>query len=238
MTADLARWQGRPPPGGDVPSGRHVTLRPVRWPDDAEGLFAALGGAGERALYDHLLFGPFASAAELADVLSRRAKPGDVYCRIADHQGAALGLAAFLRVRPEHGSAELGGIVFGPRLSRLPGGTEAIFLMLTHLFDTLGYRRAEWKCDAANARSYAAAERYGFAYEGTFRQDMVTKGRSRDTAWLSITDAEWPALRRAFEAWLSPDNFGADGRQRRSLRTLTAPLRARPPSASSRPGPH
>jgi len=134
--------------------------------------------------------------------------------------GRAVGTCAFLRIDPANGAAELGTINWSPLMKRSALGSEAIFLMLRHLFDDLGYRRCEWKCDSLNLPSRQAAERFGFRYEGTFRQAVVVKGRTRDTDWLSIIDGEWPALRLAFAAWLSPDNIGDDGRQERRLQAF------------------
>lgn len=134
--------------------------------------------------------------------------------------GRAVGTCAFLRIDPANGVAELGTINWSPLMKRSVLGSEAIFLMLRHLFDDLGYRRCEWKCDSLNLPSRQAAERLGFRYEGTFRQAVVVKGRTRDTDWLSIVDGEWPARRAAFAAWLSPDNIGDDGRQARQLQAF------------------
>ncbi|HEX5130279.1 MAG TPA: GNAT family protein [Usitatibacter sp.] len=127
------------------------------------------------------------------------------------------GVAAYMRIDRSHGVIEVGHINFAPRLQRTRQATEAIFLMMKRAFDELGYRRFEWKCDSLNAPSRAAALRFGFTFEGIFRQAIVYKGRNRDTAWYSITDAEWPAIKAAFEAWLDPANFDASGRQRRAL---------------------
>ncbi len=134
--------------------------------------------------------------------------------------GHAVGTCAFLRIDPGNGVAELGTINWSPLMKRSALGSEAIFLMLRHLFDDLGYRRCEWKCDSLNLPSRQAAERLGFRYEGTFRQAVVVKGRSRDTDWLSIVDGEWPARYAAFAAWLSPDNISEDGRQERRLQAF------------------
>jgi RimJ/RimL family protein N-acetyltransferase len=130
-----------------------------------------------------------------------------------------------VRIDPPNGVIEVGHLCFTPELQATTVASEAMFLMMRRAFDELGYRRYEWKCDALNAPSRAAAERLGFVYEGTFRQAIVVKGRSRDNAWFSITDREWPALRRAFDAWLEPANFDAGGRQRRRLAELTAAAR-------------
>jgi RimJ/RimL family protein N-acetyltransferase len=131
--------------------------------------------------------------------------------------GRALGTAAFMRIDPANGVIEVGSIAFSPGLKRTRVGTEAMYLMMRRAFDELGYRRYEWKCDSLHATSRAAALRYGFTFEGIFRKAIVYKGRGRDTAWHSITDDEWPRVREGFEAWLDPQNFDADGRQRRAL---------------------
>ena len=122
-----------------------------------------------------------------------------------------------MRIDPAHGVIETGHLNYSPLLQKKPAATEAMFLLMRRVFDELGYRRYEWKCDALNAPSRAAAERLGFIYEGLFRQATVYKGRNRDTAWFSIIDGEWPALKRAYEAWLDPANFDAGGKQLRSL---------------------
>jgi hypothetical protein len=127
-----------------------------------------------------------------------------------------------MRMEPAHGCIEIGHIWLGAPLQRTAAATEAIFLLARHAFDDLGYRRLEWKCDAANARSRRAAERFGFTFEGVFRKHMIVKGRNRDTAWYAIVDDDWPAVRAAFEAWLAPGNFDADGRQRETLESLRA----------------
>jgi RimJ/RimL family protein N-acetyltransferase len=127
-----------------------------------------------------------------------------------------------MRITPEMGVIEVGHIAYSPALQRTPLGTEAQFLLARYAFDTLGYRRYEWKCNALNAASRRAAERYGFTFEGIFRQHMIVKGKNRDTAWYSIIDTEWPARRAAFERWLAPENFDAQGRQKVSLSSLMA----------------
>jgi len=133
--------------------------------------------------------------------------------------GHAAGVASYLRINPAHGSIEVGHINYSPLLQNGAAATEAMYLMMRRAFE-LGYRRYEWKCDALNDKSRAAAQRLGFTYEGTFRQAMIVKGRNRDTAWYSVIDTEWPALKRAFEAWLDPANFDAEGRQKQRLAAL------------------
>ncbi|HEY8501276.1 MAG TPA: GNAT family protein, partial [Solirubrobacterales bacterium] len=135
--------------------------------------------------------------------------------------GSPLGRAAYMRIEPQHGVIEIGAILLAPELQRTTGATEAIYLLARHAFDELGYRRFEWKCDSQNAASRRAAERFGFTYEGTFRQHMVIKDRNRDTAWFAITDDEWPRIKAGFETWLAPENFDADGVQQQPLGALT-----------------
>ena len=135
-------------------------------------------------------------------------------------RGAAVGVCNYNNIQPAIGSIEMAGVVFSPRLQRRPAATEAMYLLMRRAFDELGYRRYEWKCDALNLPSRAAAARYGFQYEGLFRQATITKGRNRDTAWFAILDRDWPNVKAAFEAWLDPANFDAEGRQRRTLASL------------------
>jgi RimJ/RimL family protein N-acetyltransferase len=161
-------------------------------------------------------YGPFVDRADMERTASAWIGSADPLFFTFDVEGAARGWGAYLRIEPGHGVAEVGHLVFSPRLQRTPAATEAMYLMMRHVFE-LGYRRYEWKCDALNAASRRAAERLGFTYEGTFRQHMVYKGRNRDTAWYSVIDAEWPKLRDAFEGWLDPSNFDSQGRQRRRL---------------------
>jgi hypothetical protein len=137
--------------------------------------------------------------------------------------GKAGGVASYMRIDPANGCIEVGGIKLTPLVARKPAMTEAMHLMMKNAFD-LGYRRHEWKCDALNLPSRAAAQRFGFSYEGCFQQAVIYKNRNRDTAWFSITDLEWPAIRAAHEQWLAPENFDAQGRQKSSLSAPTAPL--------------
>jgi RimJ/RimL family protein N-acetyltransferase len=214
----------RPDPAVTL-AGRLVRLEPLDAARHAGELFRASDVARPNAdprLWDHLPYGPFADAGALADWAAARAGSTDpVFYAVVDAAtGLAGGVVSLLRITPEHGVIEIGHVWFGAALQRTPQATEAIFLLARHAFDALGNRRLEWKCDAANARSRAAAQRFGFTFEGVFRQHMVVKGRNRDTAWFAIVDGEWPAVRAAFEAWLAPGNFDADGRQLRSLADL------------------
>ena len=204
-------------PGHRPLAGARVRLEPLDPERHAADLLAA--AQDDPQLWRYLPDGPFADEGELRSWLAERAGSSDpLYLAVVDTAtGRAGGVVSYLRIEPEHGCIEIGHIWFGAGLQRTPAATETIFLLARHAFDDLGHRRLEWKCDAANARSRRAAERFGFTFEGVFRQHMIVKGRNRDTAWFSLLDSEWPAARAAFEAWLRPENFDADGRQRSPL---------------------
>jgi len=204
---------------------RVESLDPVRHGTD---LFAANQLDVEGRNWTYLSVGPFADFAAYRAWLDKVAAEADpMFHAIIDLATAkAVGVAAYMRIVPAHGVIEVGHINYSPLLQRKPAATEAMYLMMRRVFDELGYRRYEWKCDALNAPSRAAALRLGFQYEGHFRQAVVNKGRNRDTLWFSIIDGEWPALKRAFETWLAPENFDEAGRQRRGLGELTRAARA------------
>jgi RimJ/RimL family protein N-acetyltransferase len=196
-------------------AGRHVTLRPVSVAD-AEALFEA---GRDPAIWTYLPYGPFDSVEAMRARLAAIEDSLDPLFFTVVRGGEPQGIVSYLRIDTEHGSIEIGHIWFGTPLQRTTAATEAIYLLGTHAMDELGYRRFEWKCNALNEKSRRAAERFGFTFEGVFRNHMVVKGQNRDTAWYSITDDEWPAIRAAFEAWLSPENFDENGAQRTPLRT-------------------
>jgi RimJ/RimL family protein N-acetyltransferase len=196
-------------------AGRHVTLRPVSVAD-AEALFEA---GRDPAIWTYLPYGPFESVEAMRARLAEIEDSLDPLFFSVVRDGEPQGIVSYLRIDTEHGSIEIGHIWFGTPLQRTTAATEAIYLLGTHAMDELGYRRFEWKCNALNEKSRRAAERFGFTFEGVFRNHMVVKGQNRDTAWYSITDDEWPVIRAAFEAWLSPENFDENGAQRRPLRT-------------------
>lgn len=204
-------------PSGSPLQGAHVLLRPLAPATDARALHAAT--EDDPALWTYLPDGPYESAAALRATLEWEARAeGFVYYAIEPAgAGGALGQAAYLRIEPSMGTIEIGHIWFASQMQRTTAATEAIYLLARHAFDELGYRRLEWKCDARNAASRAAAERFGFRPEGIFRKHQVVKGRNRDTAWFAIVDDDWPAMRAGFEAWLADDNFDAEGAQIRSL---------------------
>jgi len=204
--------------------GVSVTLEPVDPSRHARALYAAADGAP--SIWDYLPYGPFENREMFTDWLEARAASDDpLFFSVVDKAaGSARGMASYMRMAPEHGVIEIGHIWFAPVLQRTRQATEAIYLLARHAFDDLGYRRLEWKCDSLNEPSKRAAERFGFVYEGVFRQHMVIKGRNRDTAWYAMTDGDWPLRRAAFEAWLAPDNFNSAGRQRLSLTAIRSEL--------------
>lgn len=217
-------WTARPWPPHDPMVGRYCRVERLNPDDHAAELFAAYGEAPDARDWTYLFAGPFDELTAYAEYLRAEATKQDPlhHAIIDTASGRPVGTAAFMRIDPVNGVIEVGHIAYSPRLKRSRAGSEAMFLLMRRAFDELGYRRYEWECDSLNAPSRRAAERYGFRYEGTFRQAIVYKGRSRDTAWFSITDREWPAVRAAFERWLSPQNFGTDGRQHQSLAALRA----------------
>jgi RimJ/RimL family protein N-acetyltransferase len=217
-------WKPARQPDGTTLEGESVILEPVDPPRHARGLYAAADGAP--AIWDYLAYGPFENREAFTEWLEARAASEDplFYAVVDRASGAARGMASYMRMDSENGVIEIGHIWFAPVLQRTRQATEAIFVLARHAFDDLGYRRVEWKCDSLNAPSRRAAERFGFVYEGVFRQHMVIKGHNRDTAWFAITDGDWPPRRAAFEAWLAPDNFNPAGRQRESLSALRAQI--------------
>jgi RimJ/RimL family protein N-acetyltransferase len=190
-----------------------VQLRPVATADAAP-LFAV---SRDPAIWTYLPYGPYSSADALRERLAAIESSDDPLFFTIERDGSPQGVASYLRIKPNHGTIEIGHIWFGTPLQRTTAATEAIFLLASHAFDELGYRRLEWKCNALNAKSRRAAERFGFTFEGVFRNHQVVKGRNRDTAWYAITAEDWPAVRAAFVAWLAPENFDAQGRQRAAL---------------------
>jgi RimJ/RimL family protein N-acetyltransferase/GNAT superfamily N-acetyltransferase len=219
---DLAQWAPRPRPERRVHDGRTIRLEPLDAARHGDALFEA--GPTSDALLRWLPERPYPDRAAFQPWLDKAAASEDplFFAAVDRASGRAEGRLSLMRMDPAHGVIETGHLLFGPRLGRTRGATEAIYLLARHVFDDLGYRRFEWKCNDLNEPSKRAAARFGFTFEGVFRQHMVVKGENRDTAWYSIVDREWPARRRAFERWLDPSNFDEDGRQRLSLAALNA----------------
>lgn len=215
-------WRGARPPVSAPIIGKRCRLVPLDADRDAEALHRAFAADPAGTHWTYLPYGPFETLpAYHAWLAEKQTARDESFFTIRDaERDAPVGVAAYLRIAPEAGSIEVGHLSYAPSLKRTATSTEAMFLMMKRVFDDWGYRRYEWKCDALNAPSRAAATRLGFRYEGVFRKLMVVKGRNRDTAWFSIVDDEWPALRSAFEAWLAPENFDAEGRQRKRLEAL------------------
>ncbi|MCC7346704.1 MAG: GNAT family N-acetyltransferase [Variibacter sp.] len=228
-----------PDPQTGLPVGKQVNAWPASPPSEVclmgrfgrvEKLDAKLHGPdlweavkGHDALWPYMSYGPFADEGAFMAWLDERSKLKDPYSyAVVNDQYRAVGIVTLMEIRPAVRVIEVGHVVHSPLLQRTPLATEAHFMLARYAFETLGYRRYEWKCNALNAPSRRAAERFGFTYEGTFRQHVIMKGRNRDTAWFSMLDTEWPARRAAFERWLAPENFDAQGRQMQSLSALHA----------------
>jgi RimJ/RimL family protein N-acetyltransferase len=217
-----------PLPSGRAPErapmvGAYARLEPVEVGAHGASLHRLSHSRPENAaLWTYLAYGPFPDQAAFERWLEERSSSRDplFFAIVVQAAGHAAGMASYLNIAPTHGCMEIGHIWFAPPLQRTTAATEAIYLMCRHVFHGLGYRRLEWKCDALNAASRRAALRFGFTYEGTFRQHMIVKGRNRDTAWFSMLDREWPAIRGVFERWLAADNFDGVGRQRTALSAL------------------
>ncbi len=208
--------------------GRWITLAPLDAEKHADVLFEGANGGDKDRVWTYLFDGPYTDPAAFKASVAAKAQSADpLFFAIVDNAtGDAVGYQTFLRIEPTHRVIEVGNILYTPALQRTAGATEAQYLFARYVFDDLGYRRYEWKCNNLNAPSKRAAERFGFTFEGIFRQHMIVKGRNRDTAWFAMLDSEWPARKAAYERWLAPDNFDAAGRQKVSLSDLmprTAP---------------
>ena len=217
-------WQPRPRPEARTFTGSYCRLERLDPARHADDLFTADQADTDGTSWTYLPYGPFAHPEDYAAwVTEVAAQPDPYFFAVVDTEepsltsGQAVGVLSLMRVQPEAGSIEVGHIHFSPAVQHRRAGTEAHHLLGTYVFDQLGYRRYEWKCDALNEPSRRAAVRLGFQFEGIFRQSQIVKGRNRDTAWYAIIDAEWPRVREAFRAWLAPDNFDTQGRQRSAL---------------------
>jgi RimJ/RimL family protein N-acetyltransferase len=221
----VADWVPPPPPPREVIEGQYCRLEPLDVATHAPSLFAANLQDEKGLIWTYLPYGPFDNFNDYCQWMEKTCLGNDpLFFAIRNLKtDEVTGLASYLRIDPKNGSIEVGHLNYSPKLQKSIAATEAMYLMMRLAFE-LGYRRYEWKCNSLNAPSRAAAARLGLTFEGVFRQHTIVKGRNRDSAWYSAIDSEWPKLRKAFELWLSPDNFDASGRQQRSLSELTAPL--------------
>lgn len=212
---DLSDWTPRPRPARIALDGRYVRLEPLSAARHGDGLYEASSVVDIGVRFAWLPDAPPETRAAFQPWLERaEASEDPLFFAVIDKaSGQVAGRQTLLRTDPANGVSEIGHIYWGPIISRRPAATEAQFLFAQYLFDDLGYRRYEWKCNDRNEPSKRAAERFGFQFEGVFRQHMIVKGENRDTAWYSIIDRDWPALKRAYLAWLDPANFDAAGRQ-------------------------
>lgn len=204
--------------------GTCVDVMPLQADTHGDDLYAAAMAPGTDPSWTYLSFGPWTERASFDTWLGAFQAAADrlAFALVDKSTGKALGLCSYARIDPANRVIEIGSVWYSPALQRTRAATEAMYLMARHVFEDLGYRRYEWKCNSFNEPSRRTAERLGFTYEGLFRQHMISRGRNRDTAWFSMLDSEWPARKRAFERWLDADNFDADGRQRRSLAAVRA----------------
>ena len=222
---DLSNWKPRPAPAPVTLKGRFVTIEPYIRAEHAEALWKALGALDTNERLKYFAAPDFANAAEFADWLAKVQQAGWLTEIFRDNTSSeVVGMAHYMRADPANGVVEVGGVGHGLAMARSPISTEVHYLMARHVFDDLGYRRYEWKCDNGNAASKVTAVRLGFSFEGVFRKHMLSRGKNRDTAWFAIIDDDWPRIRAAFEAWLAPDNFNADGSQKRRLEDIRSGL--------------
>mgnify|MGYP000483533094 CR=1 FL=1 len=220
----LENWQARPFPPHTVMQGQYCRLEPLDIARHSEDLFNAFATDPSGKGWTYLFSEPFTDQSVFNHWLEATCTGQDplFFTVVEESSNKAVGMASYLRITPDMGVIEVGHIHFSPLMQRTPVSTEAMFLMMQRVFDELGYRRYEWKCDSRNEPSKKAAARLGFTFEGIFRQAITYKGRNRDTAWLSVIDKEWPALKQAFQHWLAADNFDTDGQQLKSLQTMQA----------------
>jgi len=218
----VADWTPRPRPGRTPLDGISCRVVPLDAATHGAGLHDANTVDADGRMWTYLPYGPFRSLSEYRSWVETVQADDDPLFFAIEVSGRPAGVASYLRCDEDNGSVEVGHLAYSPSLQRTTAATEAMYLMMRRVFDELGYRRYEWKCDSLNAPSRRAAQRLGFVYEGTFRQARVRYGRNRDDAWFSVVDGEWPRLRAAFEAWLDPSNFDETGRQRRRLEELRA----------------
>lgn len=222
---DLTNWTPRSAPEPVKLEGRFVTLVPYDAQKHGPELWQAFGGEAVNSLLLYFACPDFHSEAEFTDWLAAVGDAGWLREVFIDNKtGKAVGMAHYMRADPANGVVEVGGVAHSPAIQRTPIATEAHYLMAHYVFEDLGYRRYEWKCHNENAASKRSAERYGFTFEGVFRQHVISRGKNRDTAWFSMIDKEWPLLKNAFETWLAPENFDAEGRQIKTLAAIRSKI--------------
>ncbi|EJK87769.1 GNAT family N-acetyltransferase [Rhizobium sp. AP16] len=216
---DLTNWNGVPRPERITLEGRYVRLEPLDATHHSTDLFASAQAPGADDRFRYLFENAPADLAAFTPWLEKAAASADplFFATIDKRTGRAEGRQALMRIDPAHGVIEIGSILWGPAIARSRITTETLYLFASYVFDTLGYRRFEWKCNNLNEPSKRAAERFGFSFEGIFRQHMVAKGQNRDTAWFAMIDADWPRLKAGYERWLSPENFDEAGQQKSKL---------------------
>ena len=219
---DLAGFIPRKRPGQTTLNGRYIDMEPLEWDLHGVELAQHVTGVDNTNLWTFVPIGPFDDLAALQGVMSYVGAQfeWEIMAVKSKTSSKVLGTASYMRIREMHGSAEVGCVVFGQALQKTREAKEVIYLMAKHVFENLGYRRFEWKCHNGNDASKQAALRFGFTFEGVFRNDMVMKGKNRDTAWFSMIDTEWPVLSAVYQAWLAPNNFNNSGHQKQSLRGL------------------
>ncbi len=225
---DVSGWQGATHPPRTPMEGRFCRVEPLDSEAHLEDLFDAYSDDRDGVLWTYMMVGPFKSKEDFRAWLEPASNNNDtLFHAIIDlSTNSAIGLAAYMRIKPSVGVIEVGNITYSPRLQRSSLATEVVYLMMVRVFEELGYRRCEWKCDSLNAASRRAAERLGFSFDGIFEQATVYKGRNRDTAWYSILDRDWPAIKNAFLGWFDPKNFDEKGHQKRTLRYFVSKERA------------
>ena len=224
---EVPGWTERQRPSRQPTEGRYCRIEPLSAKAHARQLFEAYSADTTGELWTYMSVEPFETLEQFTEWTAQIAGTTDPFFHtiIDKSTGKAVGMVAYLRIEPKHGVIEVGHIAYSPALQRTAAATEAMYLMMKRVFSESGYRRYEWKCDALNAASRRAAERYGFTYDGLFEQALVHKGRNRDTAWYSILDRDWPQIEQAYEAWLDPGNFDGKGAQRQRLADLIAQAR-------------
>ncbi|WP_349435917.1 GNAT family protein [Pararhizobium sp. A13] len=222
---DLTNWTGCPAPKPVTLDGRYVRIEPYDRAKHLAALWQAFGGLDINARLQYFSQDDFRGVEDFDAWLTTVQKSGWITEVFQDKaSGDVVGMANYMRPDPANGVVEVGGVAHSFTMARSPLSTEVHYLMARHAFEDLGYRRYEWKCDNRNEASKKTANRLGFTFEGVFRQHMISKRANRDTAWFSMIDGEWPVLKSAFEAWLSPDNFAADGTQKRRLEDIRAAI--------------